>query len=299
MNLESTKKYKSNVGVMIAESKYLIKRQVLHTIKCDDVVLDLVKLTDRVVLHKSVYMNLCMYLHNPIKKIKLMNLPNDSVYNLVGHGLQITSTLENKYQVFDLTNNKGSLLFNMKSCANSEINKKMSNKQNMSSLNFYCLDSMVLKLHSGCTLFNSKGNFITNELIIEVDGFRKEKNKIVDYTQTIKINPNNVYRLKHVNHPVEELKILNCTKATCITNNILTTDNGTFTFNVDPKLMSDCQKTICELYKIPLYEKTLDFSRVDCKYIQFNTDIVNPEIEWTYYNIEMYSNNVRMYKFYA
>lgn len=261
-------------------------------------------------------------LHVPIKKIKLLNLPNEYTYEFYCNGVKVCSSIrENDIQIFDLSIiGKYEMLDIYKRLCNGKMNKIMTKEQNNSYLNFARIDRAYINVEQNMpyNIYDSiKGIFTKDVYKLEVEGLYMNNDKLEEFSEIIEIRPRMIYKMP-IRGFIESIKINGQNNVKLITHMFsLETDNGEFNFYKDKNkdkykynstksqgnIHYDIFKPINVLsHETNLLEDFFSIKKFDENifnifniYMQFDEPLKNTlELEITEYNIEMHDKTTNM-----
>lgn len=273
----------------------IILKEVCCETKSNQTTIRLVKLTEKRFLEQEDVcdkLDLSVYLNGPIKKLTLLDLPNDQTYTLnINNCVTLDSHLENDFQVFDFSNNDENYSMMRKICVGID-NSLMTLEQNDLSLNFSRLDTSFLSPKPD-TSFK-----------LRVDGFEKKEDKYnyYEYFQILDINPNNIFNAYFLRLPVYDFKVVNpdmSLNPVILTNRSrLESVNNSFDFsthnNNNNNINNDKSAFVRDLLswfpdKVEeVIKNTYNFSLSHKNFLQFEKELDTPvKLQLSYYNIEM------------
>jgi hypothetical protein len=131
-------------------------------------------------------LDFCKFIDKPVKKITLLDFPSTYTYELMCMGCELTSRLENKYQVFNFSEgSRNSMIDVLKDVCLDNENEKMTKEQNRNSLNFGKMSTVTLKVHP-----NTPYKFIEDVYKFKIEGYCNQNDNIIEYSEVLEINQN-------------------------------------------------------------------------------------------------------------
>lgn len=259
---------------------------------------------------------------NIVKKIKLINLPNNYTYNLFLNATLICkSKLCGNYQTFDFSQNCESLRIYQEIVSVPDTYKQFKYQVlNFAKMNYISIDVEKDDPFDSFHIYNKKTkSFFFDEYIIELESVVfNEKNKIYDTINLTKtIYPNNTFIIPHYPGLIEKIMVHDNHLTHILTYfGTILPNNSIYLFNKHTKIetidtfldLSNIQKKdlnesivnkdfLVLLDDHEIHYNTLNFIRNDIKEIVSKENIDSLKITITYHNIAIIDNGKKYLKF--